>query len=81
MQELARKIKATLRDSERENYPTVEIRDHGIGIKGDDFSKTILSLYGQNKISKLYLMGAYGQGGSTALCLIITTRSLFQSRH
>lgn len=66
-QELARKIKVTLRDSERENYPTVEIRDHGIGIKGDDFSKTILSLHGQNKISKLFLMGAYGQGGSTAL--------------
>jgi len=67
VQELARKIKITLRDSERENYPTVEIRDHGIGIKGDDFSKTILSLHGQNKISKLFLMGAYGQGGSTAL--------------
>lgn len=67
IEELARKIKVTLRDSERENYPTVEIRDQGIGIKGEDFSKTILSLHGQNKISKLFLMGAYGQGGSTAL--------------
>jgi hypothetical protein len=67
IQELARKIKITLRDSERENYPTVEIRDKGIGLKGRDFSKTILSLHGQNKISKLFLMGAYGQGGSTAL--------------
>lgn len=67
IQELARKIKVTLRDSERENYPTVEIRDNGIGVKGEDFSKTILSLHGQNKISKLFLMGAYGQGGSTAL--------------
>lgn len=67
IQELARKIKVTLRDSERENYPTVEIRDQGIGIKEDDFSKTILSLHGQNKITKLFLMGAYGQGGSTAL--------------
>ena len=67
IQELARKIKVTLRDSERENYPTVEIRDQGIGIKCDDFAKTILSLHGQNKISKLFLMGAYGQGGSTAL--------------
>ncbi|WP_291131184.1 hypothetical protein [Flavobacterium sp. UBA7682] len=67
IQELAKKIKVTLRDSERENYPTVEIRDQGIGVKGDDFSKTILSLHGQNKISKLFLMGAYGQGGSTAL--------------
>lgn len=67
VQELARKIKVTLKDSERDNYPTVEIRDHGIGIKGENFSKTILSLHGQNKISKLFLMGAYGQGGSTAL--------------
>lgn len=67
IQELAKKIKITLRDSERDNYPTVEIRDQGVGIKGDDFSKTILSLHGQNKISKLFLMGAYGQGGSTAL--------------
>lgn len=67
IQELARKIKVTLRDSERENYPTVEIRDRGIGIKGEDFKKTILGLHGQNKLSKLFLMGAYGQGGSTAL--------------
>lgn len=67
IQELAKRIKVTLRDSERENYPTVEIRDQGIGIRGDDFDKTILSLHGQNKISKLFLMGAYGQGGSTAL--------------
>jgi hypothetical protein len=67
IQELAKKIRVTLRDSERENYPTVEIRDEGIGVKADDFSRTILSLHGQNKISKLFLMGAYGQGGSTAL--------------
>lgn len=67
IQELARKIKVTLKDSERDNYPTVEIRDKGIGIEGKNFSKTILSLHGQNKISKLFVMGAYGQGGSTAL--------------
>ena len=67
IQELAKKIKVTLRDSERENYPTVEIRDQGIGIRCEDFYRTILSLHGQNKISKLFLMGAYGQGGSTAL--------------
>lgn len=65
--ELAKKIRVTLFDSERENYPTVEIRDQGIGIRGDLFKSTILSLHGQNKLSKLFLMGAYGQGGSTAL--------------
>ena len=65
--ELAKKIRVTLRDSERENYPTVEIRDLGIGIKGDNFKNTILGLHGQNKLTKMFLMGAYGQGGSTAL--------------
>lgn len=65
--DLARKVKVTLRDSERENNPSVEIRDAGIGIRPEDFSKTILSLHGGNKLKKLFLMGAYGQGGSTAL--------------
>lgn len=65
--ELAKRVKITLRDSEKENNPTVEIRDNGIGIKAEDFSKTILSLHGGNKLNKLFLMGAYGQGGSTAL--------------
>ncbi|MEQ9427075.1 MAG: hypothetical protein RJQ09_21815 [Cyclobacteriaceae bacterium] len=67
VQELAGKIKITLKDSEREQFPTVEIRDAGAGISGEDFSKTILSLNDDNKIDKLHQMGAYGQGGSTAL--------------
>lgn len=67
IQELARKIFITLKDSEREDFPTVEIRDFGTGIRGEDFSKTILSLNDDNKIDKLHQMGAYGQGGSTAL--------------
>lgn len=64
---LSQRIKVTLRDSENSSKPTVEIRDNGIGIKPEDFSKTILSLHGGNKLKKLFLMGAYGQGGSTAL--------------
>lgn len=67
IQELARKISVTLKDSEREQFPTVEIRDAGAGISGEDFAKTILSLNDDNKIDKLHQMGAYGQGGSTAL--------------
>lgn len=67
IQELAKRISVTLKDSEREEFPTVEIRDYGTGIKGEDFSKTILSLNDDNKINKLHQMGAYGQGGSTAL--------------
>ena len=67
IQELAKRISVTLKDSEREEFPTVEIRDYGTGIKGEDFSRTILSLNDDNKINKLHQMGAYGQGGSTAL--------------
>jgi hypothetical protein len=82
VESLARKIKITLHDSEKENNPTVEIRDYGIGIKGEDFSRTILGLHSGNKIQKLYLMGAYGQGGSTALSYnnftIIVSKPYFQ---
>jgi hypothetical protein len=67
IQELGKRISVTLKDSEREEFPTVEIRDYGTGIKGEEFSKTILSLNDDNKINKLHQMGAYGQGGSTAL--------------
>ncbi len=67
IQELAKKIHVTLLDSEREDFPTVEIRDFGTGISGEDFPRTILSLNDNNKIDKLHQMGAYGQGGSTAL--------------
>ena len=58
IQELAKRISVTLKDSEREEFPTVEIRDYGTGIKGEDFSKTILSLNDDNKINKLHQMGA-----------------------
>ena len=67
IQDLARQTIITLKDSEREDFPTVEIRDFGTGIKGDEFGKTILSLNDNNKIDKLHQLGAYGQGGSTAL--------------
>lgn len=67
IQELARNIIVTLKDSEREEFPTVEIRDFGTGLTGEEFSNTILSLNNDNKIDKLHQMGAYGQGGSTAL--------------
>lgn len=60
-------ITVSLHDSGNDAKPTVEIRDKGIGLKSEDFSKTILSLNESNKIGKLHLMGAYGQGGSTAL--------------
>jgi len=65
--DISNKIKVTLFDSGKDTKPTVEIRDKGIGLESEQFSKTILDLNGNNKIGKLHLMGAYGQGGSTAL--------------
>jgi hypothetical protein len=83
-QELAKRIRVTLKDSEKENTPTIEIRDKGIGLTAELFHKTILSLHGGNKLHKLYLMGAYGQGGSTALSFsnftIIMSRPYFQEK-
>lgn len=65
--DLSDKVQVTLYDSGKNTNPTVEIRDKGIGLEPEDFSKSILDLNGSNKIGKLHLMGAYGQGGSTAL--------------
>ena len=45
---VAEKVKVSFQDSSNENYPTVEIRDYGIGIRSKDFSKTILSLNESN---------------------------------
>lgn len=64
---LSDKVQVTLYDSGNSNKPTVEIRDKGIGLEPEQFSSTILDLNGSNKLDKLYLMGAFGQGGSTAL--------------
>ena len=81
---LAPKVKVTLTDSGQKTKPTVEIRDLGIGLLPEQFSKTILDLNGNNKIGKLHLMGAYGQGGSTALSYnnltIIISRPYFVNK-
>ena len=65
--DLSDKVQVSLYDSGKDTKPTVEVRDKGIGLEPEDFSKTILDLNGSNKIGKLHLMGAFGQGGSTAL--------------
>lgn len=67
IQALAKRITVTLRDSERVDRPTIDIRDAGIGLKAEDFGDSILSLNKSRKLRKLFLAGAFGQGGSTAL--------------
>jgi len=56
-----------LSDSGIEEAPTIDVLDFGIGISPDNFPKTILSLQKGNKITKKYLVGAFGQGGSSTL--------------
>ena len=56
-------------DGSRKNSSTIDIVDKGSGIEGKDFANTILSLHNGNKLNedKSYLIGAFGQGGSTSL--------------
>lgn len=64
---LTSRVQVTLHDSERSDAPTIDVRDFGIGIRREDFSVGILSLHKSRKLRKLFLAGAFGQGGSTAL--------------
>ena len=56
-------------DGSRSNKPTFDVIDKGIGLLGSEFETTILSINHGNKLSrdKSYLIGAFGQGGSTSL--------------
>jgi hypothetical protein len=64
---LTERVEVALRDSERDDRPTIDVRDLGIGIKAEEFATSILSLHKSRKLKKLFLAGAFGQGGSTAL--------------
>jgi hypothetical protein len=66
-EELSKRVVVTLQDSNSTEYPTVDIRDKGIGLLPDEFGDSILSLNNSRKLKKLFLSGAFGQGGSTAL--------------
>lgn len=67
LEKLAAKVEITLRSSDRDDKPTVDIRDYGVGILPEDFADSILSLNKNRKLRKLFLAGAFGQGGSSAL--------------
>jgi hypothetical protein len=56
-------------DGSKSNKPTFDVIDNGIGLLGNEFENTILSINHGNKLSrdKSYLIGAFGQGGSTSL--------------
>ena len=56
-----------LSDSGLSGAPTVDVVDAGIGLAPDEMPTTILSLQQGNKVKKPYLIGAFGQGGSSTL--------------
>lgn len=62
-----RRIHVILQSSDGELAPTIDVIDDGVGILPEDFPGTILSLQSGNKIRKSYLIGAFGQGGSSTL--------------
>lgn len=63
--ELGQHLVVSLRGQSRRTDPTIEVRDYGLGIHPDDFSDTILALGQSDKGQKPYLIGMYGQGGSS----------------
>lgn len=79
-EEIQSKIRVTLQDSGQEALPTIEIRDLGAGLKSEEFADSILGLNKNRKLKKLFLAGAFGQGGSTALAYseftVIASRAL-----
>lgn len=56
-------------DGSKSNKPTFDVIDKGTGLLSSEFESTILSINHGNKLSrdKSYLIGAFGQGGSTSL--------------
>jgi hypothetical protein len=64
-EEIAREVVVTIGDGTVYARPLLEVRDTGTGLAPESMPATILNLAGSNKITKPYLAGAYGQGGST----------------
>jgi len=62
-----RQIAVVMNSSGIESSPTIDVIDKGIGLTSEQFSKTILTLQGGNKIQKPFLIGSFGQGGASAL--------------
>jgi hypothetical protein len=63
---LAKRINVTLRQQAKGRDYTVVIEDDGIGQRADCVHKTLLSLGASAKPDKPYLIGMFGQGGSSA---------------
>jgi hypothetical protein len=60
-------VSMVLLPSGKSGTATIDVIDRGSGIPNAKLPTTILSLQQGNKITKKYLAGAYGQGGSATL--------------
>jgi hypothetical protein len=63
----AKRLGVVLLNSGKEEFPTIDVIDQGVGIPPEALAGTILSLQAGNKITKRYQIGAFGQGGSSTL--------------
>lgn len=71
--DLAKRVIITVGQGDGKAGRLLEIRDFGIGLSANDMPRTILSLNENNKMSKHYLAGAYGQGGSSTFVSSLLT--------
>lgn len=58
-------INVTLEENGKKKRPVIQISDRGIGQQPENFPDTFLSLDKDSKLTKPYLIGKYGQGGSS----------------
>lgn len=78
--QLSKRIRLKFLDSGTPKRPTIEVWDKGIGQHPADFPDTLVSLNSNYKASRMYLIGAFGQGGQTSFAhceygIIISRRS------
>jgi hypothetical protein len=78
--ELSRLLQLSLNFDKKRREFAVSIRDHGIGQAGARMHRTLLSLGSSDKGDKPYLIGVFGQGGSSTYAAskyswIVTRRS------
>ena len=80
---LANRVVIRISSGEGRNGRTISIRDSGIGLLPEEMPNTILSLNESNKWKKYYLVGVFGQGGSSTLAVskytLIATRRFEES--
>lgn len=61
---LADEIQLRLLNSGIDDRPTIDVNDNGIGQQPTEFTDTFLSLNSDNKNTKPFLIGRFGQGGT-----------------